>query len=349
MKGILNFVRMLFILVVFFLPTLAFAGTVQLPQTGQTTCYNAGGTVIACAGTGQDGDLLAGVAWPNPRFTDEGDQTVADNLTGLIWAKDGNVMMTRDPGFDTDSTPGDGAVNWQHALDYIKKLNQENYLGHNDWRLPNLKELESLVSAGQSDNANRLNSQGYYNVQGNYYWSSSTYANYTSFAWLVTMCDGYLDIYNKSKYYYVWPVRAGQSGSSGSSIISLPRTGQTTCYNESGTVISCSGTGQDGELQMGASLPSPRFTDKGDQTVTDNLTGLNWTKDGNAPGPLSCGPGSLKIRQGSLDYVKCLNTNNYLVSRQPCNVAKSVVSYLHNQPGRIGYEEIHRDTHRRGS
>jgi len=38
-----------------------------------------------------------------------------------------------------------------------------------------------------------------------------------------------------------------------------------------------------------------------------------------------------------------------LVSRQPCNVVKNVVSFLHNQPGRIGYEEIHRDTYRRGT
>ena len=46
---------------------------------------------------------------------------------------------------------------------------------------------------------------------------------------------------------------------------------------------------------------------------------------------------------------KAKTVEEKLVSRQPCNDAKSVVSYLHNQPGRIGYEEIHRDTHRRGS
>ena len=45
-------------------PALAFAGTVQLPQTGQTTCYDASGTVISCTGTGQDGEFQAGVAWP---------------------------------------------------------------------------------------------------------------------------------------------------------------------------------------------------------------------------------------------------------------------------------------------
>jgi hypothetical protein len=40
-----------------------------LPQTGQTTCYNTEGNVIPCAGSGQDGDIRAGVPWPDPRFT----------------------------------------------------------------------------------------------------------------------------------------------------------------------------------------------------------------------------------------------------------------------------------------
>jgi pimeloyl-ACP methyl ester carboxylesterase len=286
---------------------------ISLPRTGQTTCYDATGSTIACTGTGQDGELLAGVAWPNPRFTDNSDQTVTDNLTGLIWAKDGNVMKTRDPGFDNDYTAGDGAVTWQHALDYIKKLNQENYLGHNDWRLPNRKEFESLLNAGQQNTANWLNTQGYSNVKASLYWSSSTYASSTYKTLIVNMGDGsMLMSVNKSDPDYVWPVRSGQSGSLGSSIISLPRTGQTTCYDATGSTIACTGTGQDGELLAGVAWPNPRFTDKGDQTVTDNLTGLNWTKDGIAPGPSACSPGSYKTWQGALDYVKCLNTNNYL-------------------------------------
>lgn len=50
-----------------------------VPKTGQTTCYDANGSVIPCAGTGQDGDIQAGVAWPDPRFTDNGNGTVTDN------------------------------------------------------------------------------------------------------------------------------------------------------------------------------------------------------------------------------------------------------------------------------
>ena len=74
------------------LPVMTFAGTIQLPQTGQTKCYDTNGNQIPCAGTGQDGEIQAGVAWPNPRFTDNGNGTVTDNLTGLMWTKDANPV-----------------------------------------------------------------------------------------------------------------------------------------------------------------------------------------------------------------------------------------------------------------
>lgn len=57
------------VLFILFLPAFVLAGTIALPKTGQTTCYNTSGAVIACPGTGQDGDIQVGVPWPNPRFT----------------------------------------------------------------------------------------------------------------------------------------------------------------------------------------------------------------------------------------------------------------------------------------
>ena len=92
-------------------------------------------------------------------------------------------------------------------------------------------------------------------------------------------------------------------------LIQLPKTGQTKCYDSAGTEITCTDTGQDGNLQAGVAWPNPRYTDNGDQTQTDNLTGgLIWNKDANAPGPSACSPGIQKTWQGALDYVKCLNT-----------------------------------------
>jgi hypothetical protein len=58
------------------------------------------------------------------------------------------------------------------------------------------------------------------------------------------------------------------------------KTGQTACYDSAGVIPpSCTGTGQDGEFQAGATVPNPRFTDNNNGTVTDNLTGLTWPKD----------------------------------------------------------------------
>ena len=277
-----------------------FAGTINLPQTGQTQCWDTSGNQIPCSGTGQDGEIQAGVAWPEPRFTPNADTTVTDNLTGLVWARDGNIMPTRDPGWDADGTANDGAVTWQHALDYVAKLNAENYLTHNDWRLPNVNELESLVNANEANSATWLNTEGFTNVQAFFYWSSTSFP-FNSIVWPVNMLDGFMYYDLKSSSNYVWPVRSGQCGSSA---ICLPKTGQTKCYDESGAEISCTGTGQDGEIQAGVAWPDPRFTDNGDETVTDDLTELMWTKDANLPG-------DSKTWQEALDYVKGMNNGTY--------------------------------------
>ncbi len=167
------------------LPAVVMAGTIELPKTGQTTTY----------ATGDDGAIRAGVAWPSPRFT-AATNTVTDNLTGLVWTKDANL-----PGYKT----------WQGALDYVASMNTgAGTYGYTDWRLPNIIELESLVNAEQATPATWLNSQGFTNVQSSYYWSSTSCANDTSYAWVVHMHDGFVYAYDRSNYDYVWPVRSGQ-------------------------------------------------------------------------------------------------------------------------------------------
>jgi len=278
------------LILIVMLSGVGFTGTVNLPQTGQTKCYDESGAEISCTGTGQDGDIQAGVAWPEPRFTDNGDSTVTDNLTGLMWTKDANLPGTK---------------RWLEALDYCNNL---TLAGYSDWRLPNVNELESLVNANEADGASWLTAQGFISVQPSSYWSSTTDAYNTDSAWYLSIYYGKMDTYWGAKtggfYYYVWPVRSGQCGSLDNSVICLPKTGQTKCYNTSGTEILCSGTGQDGEIQAGVEWPSPRFTDHGN-TVTDNLTGLMWTKNTNLPN-------DSKSWQEALNYVASLNTKHYL-------------------------------------
>jgi len=81
--------------------------------------------------------------------------------------------------------------------------------------------------------------------------------------------------------------------------VPVPKTGQTTCYDSSGTPRGCAGTGEDGEYQKGVAT-TPRFTDYGDGTVTDNLTGLMWTKNAHLPA-------SAKTWQEALNYIAGMN------------------------------------------
>lgn len=64
----------------------------------------------------------------------------------------------------------------------------------------------------------------------------------------------------------------------------VPRTGQTYCWDTAGNPMNCSGTGQDGEYQIGVRWRNPRFYDNLDGTVTDYLTGLIWLKNANCDG-----------------------------------------------------------------
>lgn len=170
---------------------------VKLPRTGQTRCWNSSGSEILCAGTGQDGDILAGATWPNPRFTVNGD-CVTDNLTGLMWAKDANLP--------------NGNLSWQGALDYVASLNSGSGLcGQHDWRLPNVNELESMVNADLPNSATWLSTQGFNKVQTDFYWSSSSDAVFANnVAWIVDMPNGFVIATEKYKNEYVWPVRSGQ-------------------------------------------------------------------------------------------------------------------------------------------
>ncbi len=264
------------------------AGFIDLPETGQTTCYDASGSVIACPNTGQDGDLLIGVSWPTPRFTDNGNGTMTDDLTGLIWLKNANCFNTR---------------NWSDALSDANGLANgscglSDGSNAGDWRLPNLNELESLVNTEEISAAAWLAGQGFTNVKEPYYWSSTTYTLDTDLAWYFGPWGGGSEVpNNKAVVLYVWTV----SGSTAQPA-QLWRTGQTISY----------AVGDDGDLQKGVSLPSSRFTDNGNGTVTDTLTGLMWTQDAGSPGPTVCTTGTSKTWQDALSHVACLNTNNYL-------------------------------------
>ncbi len=269
----LGMINLLFVLALPILSQAQAAGVLDLPQTGQATCYDETGAVILCAGTGQDGGLQAGVAWPDPRFTDNGDGTVTDLLTGLMWLKDAGCVES---------------VDFQTAMNSISSLNSGgNNCGggytatHTDWVMPNINELRSLINAGaQTSIASWLNTQGFSVAEpASFYWSSSTTSSNRTF--LVSMVDGSTGNYGRTSAAPIWPVRTDTN-------ISQPpapvwQTGMMAC-NDGAQEIPCAGTGQDGELQRGVAWPDPRFTDNSDGTVTDNLTDLVWLRNANCFG-----------------------------------------------------------------
>ena len=169
-------------------------------KTGQTKCYDATGAEIDCSGTGQDGEYQKGVASPSPRFTDNSDGTVTDNLTGLIWLKNAHAA---------------GAwKTWADALTYCSGLKDgdaglSDGSTAGDWRLPNVRELFSLIDFGQYMPVLPVE-HPFTGVQSSYYWSGSTYAGITGRAWVVGVFHGAVDSGGKSANVAdVWPVRGG--------------------------------------------------------------------------------------------------------------------------------------------
>lgn len=76
-------------------------------------------------------------------FEDNGDETITDQATSLMWTQN-------DSGYYEAGTESDGTLDWQEALKWVEEMNAEEFLGYSDWRLPNVKELQSLVDYDQS-------------------------------------------------------------------------------------------------------------------------------------------------------------------------------------------------------
>jgi len=163
------------------------------PDAGQQKCYNISAE-IACPGQGEDFNGQDAQYSRNPMlFTDNGDQTITDNNTSLIW-------MKCSYGQSGDTCSGSASTkNWQSAIDYCDSL---VFAGYDDWRLPSKKELQSIVDYSILNPS--INTDYFPNTIASYYWTSTTYAGNTSRAWGVTFYDGHLYSYgSKTSNYYV--------------------------------------------------------------------------------------------------------------------------------------------------
>jgi hypothetical protein len=167
-----------------------------VPKTGQTTSYD----------TRDDGALQKGITWPIPRFTDNLNGTITDNLTKLIWTKNAYAIQTT----------------WGNALSFANDLASGSYgltdgSKAGDWRLPNVRELQSLVDYGFSNPAlpNTLGTgkwtegQPFTTVASGMYWTSTTNSNVTGNGVYVNMSQGQVNFTDKDANLSVWCVRGG--------------------------------------------------------------------------------------------------------------------------------------------
>ncbi len=149
-----------------------------------------------------DGELKKGVKWPNPRFKDNRDGTVKDNLTGLIWMKNADCF---------------GRKTWMDALVECASLADNGSLcelndksSEGEWRLPNVIEMQSLIDYGNVSPA-LPPGHPFINVNKKHgYWTSTSYYHNADAAWYVGMNNGYTFYGYKDEMTYVWPVRGGQ-------------------------------------------------------------------------------------------------------------------------------------------
>ena len=232
----------------FFVSAPVHSGTIELPQTGQTLCYKTNETTEACLGTGQDGDWLAGVDWPNPRFTiDSSLQCIKDNLTGLTWARDFSAQ---------------GGI-W---LNVVPNLPTRFFAcGLDGWRVPNVNEMQSLLNADKINNALWLASQGFFfPVSINLLFWTSTSSAISPFdnAWVVDMVDGSVLPDNKGFTYFIWPVRGTSNPSPPADIPpgQIAVTGQIAKY---ATVYDDAYFATTPGQNVGVPWPQPRFTASG--------------------------------------------------------------------------------------
>lgn len=208
-----------------------FEATAQaFPATGQTSCWDSAGDLVGspadcvAGSTAHDGDVRAGAELS---YTDNGDGTATDNNTGLMWTKQD------DNDGDCGSLPGsldiDCTFTWAEAFAFVTDLNTEPCLaGRCDWRLPNVKELQSIVNYEVPNNIMVLVpavSAEFNNncaagctvldcscTAASFYWTSTSFANDRDSAWSIDFREGFVDGRDKDYFTHVSGVRAVRGG-----------------------------------------------------------------------------------------------------------------------------------------
>jgi hypothetical protein len=256
-------------------------------DTGQVKCYNAS-TEITCPSSGasfcgQDAQLTGNA--PSYTLSANG-VTVYDNVTGLTWER-------------SPDTTGDGSLTATDKLSYAIALahcaahSTANYQGYNDWRLPTIKELYSLIKFNGTDPSG---------LSGNDTSGLTPFidTNYFDFAYGDTSAgERIIDSQYASSTLYV----SNTANDGGSTIFGVNfADGRIKGYGS----IMPGGSAKTFFVQCvrgNTSYGVNAFVDNGNQTITDNATGLMWTQSDSGAG---------MNWQNALAWVQTQNVANYL-------------------------------------
>lgn len=133
----------------------------------------------------------AATSSPSPGFVPE-NNGVRDLSTGLLWLRDADVMGQ--------------PLSWHEALAAVERLNVTAALGAADWRMPNIRELESLVDLSAHSPA-LAPGHPFRNVR-DVYWSSTTSVYEPRYAWALYTRDGMVGVgFKPDRIFHLWPVR----------------------------------------------------------------------------------------------------------------------------------------------
>jgi hypothetical protein len=243
------------------------------------------------------------------RFVINGDGTVTDPITGLMWQQGENSRM-----------------NWFAALQACRDMTLG---GHDDWRLPNIKELSTILNLNFDDGwwffKKTFPAEGLKPPLLHYY-SSTVHEN--SYAWVTNFCYGYDGYYaSKTLTLLFRAVRTIHPPTALKSCFKLPETGQDLCWDSVGRKISPPAVGspfygQDGSFCInpfsfvklqdgGQELDAKAGWPDGWRTVRDNNTGLIWESKSPDPRDINHGNRRLTFSEASAAYPDELNQIGY--------------------------------------